>query len=348
MSRNRIRNSTNLLRLASAAFLVCSITPLKGQNDTLKGRSGTQTVTFEQFDGQNFHVRDQKSGNKQSLPRLNVYELSLEQPRMADVVMAGKPKPEQLLLKGYANGRFVFSIGGKDQNIVGMDVRSIRPLPVSSSAPAAAAAPGGSQGVPMQQIPDRDIQTLLGRPGLTPDQKRILEEYKAAKAEYNKFQSESSALVSAMDTLTGNQRQQALNQLRLRKEQEQPVRRRMETSQQAVLAAFPELLTGSPATTAAPGTSGMEIPAETITLTMPPLSENEVLIIDTAVFRQLGNLSDAQSNALISYDAAAHAYQKAAANPAASNADALLENLTKAQHNLFAAFPNVKVINQSR
>ncbi len=93
----------------------------------------------------------------------------------------------------------------------------------------------------MQLIPDAEITRLLNHPDLNADQKAALEQYQAAKDKHRQFMEESSAMIARMDTLTGSERQALLNNLRLRKEEEQPLKRELEASQQALSAAFPEL-----------------------------------------------------------------------------------------------------------
>jgi hypothetical protein len=143
-----------------------------------------------------------------------------------------------MLMAGYAKGMFLFIKEGKKEIISGMNVKSVKVDHVSRFGRPSEPVPEA-----VQQIADADIEDLLARPDLSADQKAALEQYQAASGKYRQFVTESSSMVERMDTMTGSERQAVLNDLRLRKEAEQPLKRDLQASQQALTDAFPELLT---------------------------------------------------------------------------------------------------------
>lgn len=310
--------------------------------DLLDTGSKPQRGTLEGYDGNNFQFRDDRSGKLLEVSRSSVRNLKLDEPRKAEVVIAGKPPfPEKILVRGYDDGLFLFTENGKELRVMGMKVSRIkldaipRPGREQESAPTVT-----------EQIAEADINKLLAQPNLTADQKTTLEHYRDVNGKYRDFLAKSSAMVSAMDVMKGAERQKALNDLRIRKEEEQPLKREMEESQRALIQAFPELLTGH--VQAMPsGDSGNVEFSETITVALPRLGENEVMIIDTGIFKQLGNLTDTQNMAIRDYEAVVAAYQKQSTIPAPGELDAAKKRLAVEQVNLFKVFPAIHFVQES-
>ena len=226
--------------LLGTVFLLvfCAALSAAAQADVLNIGSKTQKGTLEGYDGRSFQFRDAGDGKVQNVFRTSVKDLKLDKPRKAEVEMIGKAKPESMLMAGYAKGMFLFIKQGEKATISGMNVKSIKLEYVSQFGRP-------SEPVPevVQLIPDAEIKRLLNHPDLNASQKSSLEQYQAAKEKHRQFVAESSAMVAKMETLTGGERQAVLNNLRLRKEAEQPLKRELQASQQALTAAFPELLT---------------------------------------------------------------------------------------------------------
>jgi len=75
----------------------------------------------------------------------------------------------------------------------------------------------------------------------TPLQVKAYNRYKTAKVAYDAFLTKSTEMVKALDKATGQARENLLNKLRLRKNEEQPITIEMKKSQAELLAAFPEI-----------------------------------------------------------------------------------------------------------
>lgn len=325
---------------AACLLVLGALASVPARADVLNIGSKTQTGTLEGYDGRNFRFRNAEVGGIEEVSRTSVKDLRLDKPRKAEVVVMGKSAPEKMLLAGYAKGQFLFIQQDKKVVISGMRVKNI-----TLEVPSMFGRPAGPAPQPVQQIDEAAIARLLARPDLTADQQATIERYRTAKQAYNEFLATSSAMVGAMDSMTGSDRIEALNALRLRKEAEQPLKHELAASQQALTATFPELLTGQ--TQAMPGGGGNAAGrSETITLTMPKLDPDEVLIIDTGVFKQLGSLTEGQTLAISGYEAAVAAYQKLPPISPAEAFAAAQQRLTATQQTLFQAFPNVQFVQQ--
>jgi hypothetical protein len=303
--------------------------------DVLVIGSSKKKATIEGYDGRNILYYDFDSHKNEQASRMSVKAFALDNPRKAEIVLMGKPKPQKMLMHGYRDGKFVFADGEKRVEIHAMKVDKITLEKAQMFAKQPQAAPE-----PVQKLSDADIQKALSRPDITPEQKALLKEHQANAKEYHQFVAESGKLVSQMDSLTGANRIAALEQLRHRKEAEQPLKNKMIASQNAVLQKMPDILS-VPAQDMAVVNNPPES-SETITMTMPPIGENEILIIDTSVFKQLGELNETQKTAIANYDAAVGAYQNALGAPS-DVVHAAQGELTVAQKKLFQAFPNVRI-----
>ena len=221
-----------------AAFLLalCAFASATARADVLNIGSKTQKVTLEGYDGRSFQLYDPESGKSLTMSRTSIKDLRLDSPRKAEVAVMGQTEPEEMLMAGYAKGMFLFIKQGKQEIISGMKVTNIKLATVSRFGRPSEPIPEA-----VQQIADADIENLLARPDLTADQKAALEQYQRAADQYRRFVAESSSLVAKMDAMTGGARQAALNDLRLRKEAEQPLKRELHASQQTLSEAFPEL-----------------------------------------------------------------------------------------------------------
>lgn len=304
--------------------------------DVIVVGSSKKKATIEGYDGRNILYYDFDSHKNAEASRMSVKAFALDKPRKAKVVMMGKPKPQNMIMHGYKNGKFVFADGEKRVEIHAMKVDNISLEKAPMFAKQSQAAPE-----PAQKISDADIQRALSRPDLTPKQKALLEDYQATSKEYRQFVAESGQLVSQMDALTGADRIAALEKLRQRKEEEQPLKGKMMASQRAVLQAIPDLLSAPPQDVAVANVP--EESADIITMTMPKVGENEILIIDTSIFKQLGSLNDTQKAAIANYDGAVVAYQETAGHAPPDAVREAQGKLTTAQKALFKAFPNVRV-----
>jgi hypothetical protein len=339
---NTIRTLGHTATRLTCLFSLTVLVSASVNADVLRVGSKTINGTLEGYDGRTFQFRNAETGKREEISRTSIKDLKLDKPRKAKIEVMGKSGPASMLMAGYARGQFLLLDKGEKTTIPGMRVKSLELERVSSFG-ATSTAPVPK---PAKQIPTRVINELLARPDLTPSQKDTLTQYEAAKDKYNTFLAESSAMVQAMDTMTGSDRIDALNNLRLRKDAEQPLKQEMASSQQALLAAFPELKHGMPS---APSTKGQNTgTTETLTLTLPKLGEGEILILDTGLFKQLGSLTDNQKQALLDYEATAADYEKLmGGTPTQDEVQSVQERLATTQSALLGAFPNVRVINNA-
>ena len=93
-------------------------------------------------------------------------------------------------------------------------------------------------------LPLYDVSGLEGRADLTDAQNAALERYKAAKAKYSGYVSESSRIVAEMDRSRGQHRERLMDELRLRKQDEQPVKNEYRAATSALMSQFPGLAAG--------------------------------------------------------------------------------------------------------
>lgn len=316
--------------------LLCLIALTITFADTLETSSGTFQGAFESFEKDNFMFR-LESGELIKKPRIAVRKLAIASPREADFTYSAKRDAQKYTLHGYEKGKFTISKDNKQADLMAMHVSKIS---ISAFAPPSRGDDNGGEQTQSAKI---DLSILEGKE-LSPTQSAIITSYKNAATKYKEFLTKNSAMVKEMDSATGTRREQLLNELRLRKNQEQPLKNEYKASRAALLQEFPELL--APKTVA----TREESPAETITqteivITIPKLGENEVLFIDTSILNQAGEITDAQKAAMNRYDDAKSAYQTTV-NGTGADRDALAADLKKAQNDLFKAFPTLKIVEQ--
>jgi hypothetical protein len=181
-------------------------------------------------------------------------------------------------------------------------------VPMSSSGGGGSAVGSGDAPIPAIDTTEFDEAAM------SESQRSTLAKYKIARKRYDAFLSESTAMVREMDRASGQRREQLLTKLRIRKNQEQPIRLEMSGAHKSLLAAFPSgfpLRTKEPPPVASepiappPGQSAGEVIESKI-----DLAEGEVLLIDTTPIALSGNLTDPQMKALDGYEKAAISFDK--------------------------------------
>ncbi len=287
-----------------------------------------------------------ESGTLLKEPRTSVRSLDLDEARPVSVLYNTSREVDRAMLAGYERGRFNVRLSGEETSIPGMHVRTIK---VFDTPPGGNALPGADVPHAISLI---DTAALRNNPDLTALQSSVLDQYEGARSRYEAFLGKSSAMVMEMDGATGNRREELLNDLRRRKLEEQPVKRDMETASSALLSAFSEILAKNVDPSVRPGIvpNEQESVREKMTLTIPRLADNEILLIDTGFLEQNGDLSEIQSTAIIRYNAAKLNYQSFAADPDATaeriDPSRLETALKEAQSGLLKAFPDLKVVTQ--
>lgn len=315
--------------------------------DILKTGTREEIGTFEGFKNGKFLFKGD-DGKVAEKPRHAVRYLTMMGPREAVILRTTAKKPDKVLLIGYMGGKFNIRKDGKDSIISGPHVKQITIEPVPEGTEATGT--GGGTGV----IEPINLNGIEGRAGLTEEQSAKLERYKKARQKYDSFLADSSAMVARMDSAKGSARTGMINTLKSRKFQEQPLKRELESATAAMFKSFPELLTGEMpvqpvVTEARKPVTRLQETAE-LTLVIPKLGEDEVLLIDTAVFEQGMRLDGAKKAAIQHYNKAKREYESFTANPPEGSGNADLEakktSVRQAQAELMKAFPEVKLVEQ--
>jgi len=231
-----------LLALASTAFsdqLVVSGQPKKG--------------TFQGYESSKFQFMTAE-GRFLKEPVARVAKLILDKPQRATYQATdGKPE-ETALLKGFDKRAFTFEKGGKDVTLPQNKVKAIELLGEEVPVVAGAGAEfiGGRY-----PIPRMDLDALAGGQ-LTPAQQATLAKFKDAKKAYDEFVGQSTAMVQDMDKQTGARRETLLNQLRMRKGEEQPLKNALIASYRSLTDVFAEPSGDEPAAEPAKPAGGVK------------------------------------------------------------------------------------------
>ncbi len=202
--------------------------------DQLTVTGKTHEGSFQSYEDNRFHFMTVK-GRFVKEHASRVVKLVLEHPKKASYRTADAAKEETALFKGYDKRKFIFATGGKDIIIQQAKMKTIELIMDEGWAGAG----GGEFGGNRYPIPQVDIQTLSRGP-MTPAQRTALNQFNTAKAAYDEFVAKSSAMVAEMDRLTGAKREDLLNQLRIRKNEEQPLKNALLAAYKALTAAFAE------------------------------------------------------------------------------------------------------------
>ncbi len=333
----------NVLRVS--VFVLLLLASVTAQADMLKVRSKEYQGTFQGYESKKFIFRA-KSGKMLKQLRSSVRSLKLDSPTEIRLQTKSKKKPEKVLLIGYNKGKFSIKRSGKASNVTGMNVERITVMRQAAS--------GGTSTDTRNAISPIDVSGLENAQ-LTPQQSSAVEQYKRARSTYDSFLAQSSALVAKMNNASGSTRSSLLTQLRQRKDQEQPIKREMESAHAEMLSAFPGLANGGtieiksrPTQSSAPSKPVLQ--RTELTLVVPKLGANEVFVIDAAVLNQLGAANKNQESAIKIYDAAAKDYERFVADPAGvakeKDPEQIRNNLSNAQKTLLMAFPNLELIEQ--
>jgi hypothetical protein len=208
-----------------------------GAADVMVVKKREHKGTFEGFHKNKFYFRTAGGGNLKKA-RGQVTKIVLEKPREVSVLLSRKKQTETKLLVKYDKRMFTFKEDGKNKNVFASGVKEI------SVAMAAPAGPGGVQRGGGAGAPEAtyDVAPLEQRDDLTEAQTAALQRYKAAKQKYRDFLNESSAIVARMDQTKGARREELLNILRTRKNDEQPILNELRSATAVFERAFPDLV----------------------------------------------------------------------------------------------------------
>lgn len=176
-----------------------------------------------------------ENGRRMEESRSTVMSIDCEPACPVSIVMTGKKKPVQCSLKSYSKMKYTIVEGGKERTLLAGSVKEIkanRPMSMAATRPSGA-------GAGMAPPPRVDIRALAAQPNLTDAQKKALHAYSQAQNAYDQFLTDSSAMVAQMNSVTGKKREALLNDLRSRKDAEQPVKNALLKAIEDLKAAFP-------------------------------------------------------------------------------------------------------------
>ncbi len=290
--------------LITAAMLLSAET--YSYADVIKKAMGEEKGTFSEYKNNKFILKTD-NGRTIEVPKASARELILDEPVSVSLLRKGKSKPENAQLIGYGKLQFKLKQNKKDISLSAMYITSLK-----AQVPMAASETGGAVGGGDTPIPAIDTSEF-DEGAMTETQKSALSGYRTARKRYDAFLSESTALVREMDRSGGQRREELLTKLRIRKNQEQPVRLEMSAAHRSLLAAFPagfpikakEVPVSREPAAPPPGQSAGEVINEKI-----DIAEGEVLLIDTTPIALSGNLTEPQMKALDKYEKAAISFDK--------------------------------------
>ena len=315
--------------LAWLLILILS-TDISALADTIMIGNKSYKGTFNGYKGSVFYFTTD-AGKEMAKNRSFVRKLTLD--KAADVtIVRSIGKQDSCMLERYENGRFYVEKNNKPFAIAAMSLKEMQ-VPQPAAGPDAGGVQTSGDGGAIASI---DTSRVEAKEDLTEQQKSIISNYKSARSRYDQFLAESSAMIKKMDRASGAEREELLNRLRTRNSQEQPLKRALESATASLIQAFPEITHAGQQTT--------EGTPETLILTLPRLKDGEVMMIDTAIFKQ-GNqpLTSEQSEAIDNYNEAKSNYSNSLKNPE-SDTEALKTVLSTKQEEMFNTFPNMKIV----
>ena len=156
--------------------------------------------------------------------RTSVKKITLSEPRLAKYREINYTPAKAKFIK-YDKAKFFFKLSNNTiKEVYGVKMKYLSVTPPSSqfSPPAA----------PVDSLKPRlNIKKLISMAGsLTDNQKSAIKRYIAARTKYVQFQNESDRLIRQRDQTTGRRREALIEQLHLRKNNEQPLIRELQES----------------------------------------------------------------------------------------------------------------------
>jgi len=237
---NRKLNTAVYCLAYSLIFTAGNLTA--GDTLIMKGNK-TFTGTFQTFKTDKIYFLPANGGKIMREQRLYVESLTIDPPSKVLVTPKGKKKIEDMKLTKYSKSNFIFDKNGEEISIPGAQISSIEMgLDFGRAAGGAGDQQDGSdaENKPLK-INLNDLSAFVKENGSTPEQIKVFEQYKTARVTYDTFLDTSSAMVKSMDKTTGTAREDFLNKLRKRKNDEQPILGKLKKAEQELLASFPEI-----------------------------------------------------------------------------------------------------------
>ena len=212
-------------------FLALGILASAARGDQLAVTGQTKEGDFQRYENGRFQMVTLKGRFiKEQAGR--VTKLVLDKPLKVAYVAADSKEPITAEFKGYDKRTFTFVKDGKDVTVAQMKMKTIERVFEGGGE-------GGQEDGTRYPIPNVNLEALAGE-DLTPAQQAVIDKFTEAKKTYDAFLDESTDLVHEMDRLTGAKREEIMNQLRARKNDEQPLKKALIAAFNALTEAFPE------------------------------------------------------------------------------------------------------------
>jgi hypothetical protein len=192
----------------------------------------TKDGTFQGFDKGKFRFLSAK-GRFMNEQASRVTTIVLTEPKKCTFLRSSSKKEERGFFKGFNKDKFVITTNANDPGTA-IPVSKMVKLEISLDT-GTGSKTGNGEGYP---IPSVDLSAFTG--DFTPEQQKVMDQFKAAKKVFDDFVKENAAIVSQMDQSTGATREDYITQLRKRKLDEQPLRKALIAAYDALVNAFPE------------------------------------------------------------------------------------------------------------
>lgn len=163
-----------------------------------------------------------------------VRSLTTEKPVEVLLGRSGKKGEEKVFLVSYEKLKFIIEKDGKKSDVMANTITHMN-IPFEDEVEG-----GGGE------IMNIDLAVLDNMDSPTPEQTAAITKYKTVRSVFDKFQEESTRLGKMADKAAEKDRMDLLNDLRMRKIEEQPLKRQIEAAQAALLSAIPQLKNGQP------------------------------------------------------------------------------------------------------
>jgi hypothetical protein len=238
-----MKKTFNIFCCSIAYFMVFTCQALYA-NDTLimKGNKTYEGI-FQYFKNDKLYFQP-KTGKLINVPRSFAEKLTLEPPSQVTVTPRGKKKIGDMKLKSYEKSNFLFDKNGEEVSMPASQISFIEmglDFGRGVNGPAGQDTNDGDNGNKPLIIDLKELSAWMKESTPTPVQTKAFERYKTARTIYDDFVEKSAVMVKAMDKTTGATREDFLNKLRKRKNDEQPLLGELKKAEQELLAAFPEI-----------------------------------------------------------------------------------------------------------
>ncbi|MDD4869981.1 MAG: hypothetical protein PHR77_05425 [Kiritimatiellae bacterium] len=235
---------TVIVFYCSMVYFIVSACQMLYANDTLimKGRKTYEGI-FQHFKNDKLYFQP-KTGKIINVPRSFAEKLILEPPSQVTVTPRGKKKIEDMKLKGYEKSNFLFEKNGEEFSMPASQISFIEmglDFGRAANGPAGQDTDNNDDGDKPLIINLKELSAWMKEGTPTPEQTKAFEHYKTARITYDDFVEKSAIMVKAMDKSTGATREDFLNKLRKRKNDEQPLLGELKKAEQELLTAFPEI-----------------------------------------------------------------------------------------------------------